>query len=107
MSEEVKVVVLINKKVDGLDFKEAIYFTQDEYAALSESDIDAIIQTRIDNWIASRNELVLEIEKTEEQLQQELIELDSFKDQIDTKKIQLTDKLTLAQTAKLKAPIKE
>lgn len=33
-------------------YRDALYFTDEEYAALTEDDIEQLKQTRVDNWIA-------------------------------------------------------
>lgn len=52
MADTVRVQVLFTEDTDYGQFTDALYFTQDEYALLLPNDIEAMKQSRIDNWIA-------------------------------------------------------
>lgn len=38
---------------EGVTFTDALNLTEDEYAALSDEDIEAMKQARFDNWLAA------------------------------------------------------
>ena len=51
MADSVKVQVRFSKRTaQGVEFNDALYFTQEEYAALSPEQLEAMKQARFDNW---------------------------------------------------------
>jgi len=51
---ETQKMVRIKRNVPGYgDFHDAIYFTEAEFAAMSEAQVEAAIQQRITNWVAT------------------------------------------------------
>lgn len=51
--QSVKIPFTIMK--DGLIYSDALYFTPDEYAAMTQDQIDAIQQDRFDKWVSLIN----------------------------------------------------
>jgi hypothetical protein len=56
MVDKVQIQILFTKEtVDGISFTDALYFSPEEYATLSEEQIEALKQERFDKWIYSVN----------------------------------------------------
>lgn len=52
-TEGVRIQVLINKDTEQGRFQDAVYFSKEEFDALSDSDIESIKEERASNWVAS------------------------------------------------------
>jgi hypothetical protein len=50
-----KVQVIFEKSDSGRTFRDALWMTQEEYAATPAATIDAMKQERFDNWLAIVN----------------------------------------------------
>lgn len=47
-----QIVIKFRQPTEHGEYSDALYFTREEYAKLSEADIEAMIATRVSNWIA-------------------------------------------------------
>ena len=44
---------IVFEKTDGINsYRDALYFTQEDYSLLVQSDIETLKQARFDNWIS-------------------------------------------------------
>ena len=57
INEDGKVRIIFEKEFDHGMFRDALYFTQEEYALLSEVEIETLKQQRYDNWVAIVTEM--------------------------------------------------
>jgi hypothetical protein len=61
------------KTEDGLEYNDALYFSQEEYAALTEGQIEEMKQTRFNNWLSIIQNPIITPEPTEEQVIEERV----------------------------------
>lgn len=47
----IRIQYLVTKKTDIGEFNDAIYFTPDEWAALTKDEVQIKADARVDNWI--------------------------------------------------------
>jgi hypothetical protein len=52
MPDQIKILIQYNKTVDSRTFSDTIVLSQDEYASMSEEDLENIKQSRFDAWLA-------------------------------------------------------
>ena len=52
LNEDGKVRIIFEKEFEHGMFRDALYFTQEEYALLSEVEVEDMKQQRYDNWVA-------------------------------------------------------
>jgi hypothetical protein len=90
-------------------FDDALSFPSiEDYQSKTAEEIQAMKDERVNNFIEMRENPIVEIEPTEEQLQQQLIDLENQKLQIEEIKSSLTTKIQEVQALKISiAPIKE
>ena len=73
------------------EYQDALYYTEDEYAKLTEEDITAAKQARIDNWIQVVENPPIVVKPTKEELQAQETELQKqlteIQEQIATKEV--------------------
>lgn len=50
-TQEIRIQVIFKVDTEYGVFQDALWFTQEEYAKLTQADIDKMQQERIDNWI--------------------------------------------------------
>lgn len=67
------------------EFTDAIYFTQDEWAHITQEEIDARVKERMDNYAESIKNPPPVVEPTEEQLENEKLYLESQLQEVTTK----------------------
>jgi hypothetical protein len=53
--DKVQIIFEHTDVTTGLFLRDALWFTQTEYSAMTEADVDAIKQSRIDTWVAHVN----------------------------------------------------
>ena len=85
MSTQVRIQVLFTENTPVGQYTDAIYFTEAEYAAKSPSDIEALKQIRIDNWVRRINNPPIKKEPTKEELQLQADALQNELNQINEK----------------------
>lgn len=49
----VRIQYLVTKKTDIGEFRDAIYFSPDEFAAMTKDEVEAKADTRVNNWVES------------------------------------------------------
>ena len=52
ITEQGTVRIIFEKEYEHGIFRDALYFSQEDYALLSEIEIEALKQQRYDNWVA-------------------------------------------------------
>jgi len=50
ISQEYRYQVLVKETVNGNEYKDAIYYTPEQWENLKQADVDAEIQTRVTNY---------------------------------------------------------
>ena len=74
--DTVKIQVLFSEETKYGTFTDALYFTQQEYAALTPLDIKQMEQQRIDNYVSSIDNAPPEKDLTKKELQLAIANLD-------------------------------
>ena len=88
MAEKVtKIQVRFSEQTKYGTFTDALYFTQEEYAAISPEDINAQIQDRVANYIAT-------VEAPGQNVQPSKAELQAAKAELETQLVELNDKIS-------------
>lgn len=72
----------------GIELSDALYFSEEQYASLTEKDIDALIQGRVDNFVYNYRNPPAQLEPTLEDAQamvdalaQQQVQLDAMIDE--------------------------
>jgi hypothetical protein len=81
----IRIQVLIKEQTEVGEFQDALYFTEEEYASLSEKDIQKMIDTRIENWVNQVQNPPIPEEPTKEDLESQKIELQKHIDEVELK----------------------
>lgn len=82
---EKKIVILIHENTKYGEFHDAIYFTEDEHAALSEKEIESLVAARVDTHIQSIEIKAPVVFETKEVLEARKVELQSEISDIDAR----------------------
>jgi hypothetical protein len=53
--DKVQIIFEHTDETTGLFFRDALWFTQTDYSTMTEADVDALKQERIDNWVSHIN----------------------------------------------------
>ena len=72
LDPNVSVRYIIKSQTKHGMFKDALYFSGDEWEKLEQVDLDKAIQSRIDNWVAFHDNPPAKVEPKEEDLQAEI-----------------------------------
>lgn len=56
MADQIAIQLKFTAEIDGTIFRDALYFTEAEWAAIIPQEIADKKQQRIDNWLATVNE---------------------------------------------------
>lgn len=67
------------------EFNDAIYFTEAEFAAVSQQEIIDEAQKRIDQWVFGIQNPPVAIEPTKEQLLEQKVQLEAFVAELNSK----------------------
>lgn len=70
MEDKVTIKVEFTREVNGNSFTDSLYFTPEEYEAMSEKELDAKKQERVDNFQAFIDNPPEPAEPTQEELEQ-------------------------------------
>lgn len=93
----VKRQVLINKTVNGVPFQDAIYYTEDEFAAKNEADIQAEVDARFNAWVDTKAPVV-DPRTPEEVLQDDIAALTEAKASMEVEAQKIADLIAEKQT---------
>ena len=70
MEDKVSIKVQFTRQVNGNNFTDSLYFTPEEYEAMSEKQMDKLKQERVDNFQAIIDNPPQPPEPTKEELEQ-------------------------------------
>jgi hypothetical protein len=70
VSDPVEIRVKFQREQDGVTYQDAIFYTPEEYANLSQNDLDAEKQKRFNNYLQGVKNLSAPVEPTKEQLEE-------------------------------------
>lgn len=74
--DKVLIQIPFKKKTEsGLEYNDALYFSQEEYAALTQEQIEEMKQTRFNNWLSVIQNPVIQPEPTEAQIIEERVKV--------------------------------
>lgn len=76
-------------------YQDCLYFTESEYNALTQQDIDALGQKRADDWVAFLNNPPAPVELTPEELQAESDRVAGEILQLQSQKVELDNQIAL------------
>lgn len=87
MKYPIKIQVLIDKFIPeiGHNWKDAIYYTEAEFAGVTDADIDAEIDRRVAKYIDLVNNPIPPIEPTKEQLMEEKSNLEFYLQELESR----------------------
>jgi len=92
ITNQIRIQVLVDEQTKWGNYRDALYYTQEQYFSLSQEDIDKEVFSRIARWGDSIDNPPIQLEPTEEEL---LAQKQIIQDQID----QLTaQKLSVDET---------
>lgn len=84
-NENVRIQVLVTKDTPIGRYQDALYFSPDEFNAISQDDVDAMAQKRADDWVASvQAASKIDYVPTAEELQAQKADLQAQLDAVDT-----------------------
>jgi hypothetical protein len=90
MEDTIKIQLIFTFKTPHGEYRDALYFTQEDWAKIKPEDIEDKKKERIDNWIYQLEHPVIPKEPTKEELEKELVELEVQKLQLENRKTELT-----------------
>ena len=67
--DQIKVQVIFTSNTKHGEYRDALYFTEEEYSALTQEQIDAMKQARADAWVDFRDNPPAVPEPTKEELE--------------------------------------
>lgn len=70
MEDKVRIQVQFTRQVNGNNFTDSLYFTPEEYEAMSDKQLDKLKQERVDNFQAFIDSPQQPPEPTKEELEQ-------------------------------------
>lgn len=95
VSEQIMIQVRFKEKVvingNETEYNDALYFTQEEYQAKSQSEIDMLKQERVTNWTNVIKNPPAFVEPTKAQLQEQKINLEAQLVDVNTKLLTAKD----------------
>ena len=91
MSEQIMVQVRFKEQTEVGEYNDALYFTQTEYQAKSQVEIDALKQARVSSWVNVVKNPPIPVEPTKAQLQEQKVNLESQLADINTKLLTAKD----------------
>lgn len=91
MADQVRIQVLFSKfhEEKRIEFTDALYFTEEEYANLKPSELEDLKDTRFNSWKNMVDNPPEPVEPTKEQLQEEA---DMLQRQLDEIKAEIAEK---------------
>lgn len=95
----VRVQVVFTQDTECGQYRDALYFTPAEYAALKPADLAAKKQARVDTWVDRIKNPPPPVEPTTEQLEAEVVEVQRQKTALDARLVELASLIA----AKVKA----
>jgi hypothetical protein len=97
LPQNAKIQINISQKTEFGEFNDALYYTPDEWANLTQDDIDKATQTRVDNWVNLIKNPPPPPEPTKEELEQRVADLENYKTSIDAQISATQDKISEAK----------
>lgn len=91
MSEQIMVQVRFKEKTEVGEYNDALYFTQAEYQAKSQIEIDALKQARVNNWVNAVKNPPVFVEPTKTELQAQKAELETQLAEVNSKLLTAKD----------------
>jgi hypothetical protein len=99
--DKIRVQVCFSQDVEvkgmPISYSDAFYFTQEEYASLSESTLQEMKDDRIANWKNAIENTSAPIEPTEEQLEAEKVAISEQIAQLQSRQSEITAKVSILQ----------
>lgn len=77
ISQEYKYQVLVKETVNGIDYRDAIYYTPSQWESLMQADVNAEITKRTDNFRDALENPAPPYEPTKKELEDQKKELES------------------------------
>jgi len=87
--------VLVEEDTEFGWFRDSLYYRLEEHKGLSEADIEAVAQARVDAWVEQCKNPPVPVEPTREELEQRLVRLDQAIEADARRRIQLVDTITM------------
>ena len=85
------VQVRFKEQTEVGEYNDALYFTQAEYQAKSQGDIDSMKQVRVTNWVNLVKNPLAYVEPTKSELQAQKAELEAQLSDVNTKLLTAKD----------------
>jgi len=76
-------------------FCDALYLTPEQYASMSQQDVDALKAERVNNWKAVVTAVPVEVVKTQEDIEAEIKAIDEQIVQLDQRQAELVRKVEM------------
>ena len=90
---EVKVQVQFKADTKYGSYGDSLYFTEDEWAVLTEVKLESMKQARIDKWVAYMDSKSIPQEPTKQELQTQLVNVNEHILELQSRKSELTTKI--------------
>lgn len=111
MEETIMIQVRFKEKVKvkgmTLEYSDAIYYTEEQYAKLDKEAHEATKQARVDNWKSTIENPPEVKEPTKEDMEAEIAALEEQKASLEARKTELADKITALSAVPNEEPIEE
>lgn len=85
ISHEYKYQVIVKENVGGIEYRDAIYYTPEEWETLTQAEVDAEIDKRVTNFDNMIKNPPAPVEPTKEDLEAYRVELAAQLADLDTK----------------------
>lgn len=83
--DTIYIQIRLKREYNGVEFNDAIYFTEDEYKDIKPSEIEKLKEERFNSFKESVDNPPVPVELTKEQLEEEKMALQKLIDEVNEK----------------------